>query len=227
MRARGARRSTSAPSALGRLEQPDLGRLAARLARPRRGRARRCCRRRRVRRAARAPGRLATAPMRSVACSRSSSPAAVQTRTARIRFSVSVPVLSVQMTVVEPSVSTALSRLTSAPRRASGGDADRERERDRRQQPLGDVRDDQPDREGRARRRAAGRRRASRSGGRRARRRPRRGRSARRRAAPARSSGLGSLLDALGRAPRCDRARSASRSRRRAPSRRRRRTSCR
>ena len=34
----------------------------------------------------------------------------------RIRFSVSVPVLSVQMTVVEPSVSTAHSRLTSAPR---------------------------------------------------------------------------------------------------------------
>ena len=39
--------------------------------------------------------------------------------TARIRFSVSVPVLSVQITVVEPSVSTALRRLTSAPRRAS------------------------------------------------------------------------------------------------------------
>ena len=36
-----------------------------------------------------------------------------------IRFSVSVPVLSVQITVVEPSVSTADSRLTSAPRLAS------------------------------------------------------------------------------------------------------------
>ena len=35
-----------------------------------------------------------------------------------MRFSVSVPVLSVQMTVVEPSVSTALRRFTSAPRRA-------------------------------------------------------------------------------------------------------------
>ena len=37
---------------------------------------------------------------------------------ARIRFSVSVPVLSVQITPAEPSVSTALSRFTSAPRRA-------------------------------------------------------------------------------------------------------------
>ena len=36
-----------------------------------------------------------------------------------MRFSVSVPVLSVQITSVEPSVSTALRRLTSAPRRAS------------------------------------------------------------------------------------------------------------
>ena len=35
-----------------------------------------------------------------------------------MRFSVSVPVLSVQITVVEPRVSTALSRLTSAPWRA-------------------------------------------------------------------------------------------------------------
>ena len=36
-----------------------------------------------------------------------------------IRFSVSVPVLSVQITFVEPSVSTALSRLTTAPRPTS------------------------------------------------------------------------------------------------------------
>ena len=36
-----------------------------------------------------------------------------------MRFSVRVPVLSVQITSVEPSVSTALRRLTSAPRRAS------------------------------------------------------------------------------------------------------------
>ncbi len=51
--------------------------------------------------------------------SRSSSPSGVQTRLGRIRFSVSVPVLSVQITEAEPSVSTALSRFTSAPRRAS------------------------------------------------------------------------------------------------------------
>ena len=44
---------------------------------------------------------------------------AVQIRSTRIRFSVSVPVLSVQITVVAPSVSTALSRLTRAPPRAS------------------------------------------------------------------------------------------------------------
>ena len=51
--------------------------------------------------------------------SRSTSPASVQIRVARIRFSVSVPVLSVQITAAAPSVSTALSRFTSAPRRAS------------------------------------------------------------------------------------------------------------
>ena len=67
--------------------------------------------------------------------------------TTRIRFSVSVPVLSVQITVVEPSVSTALSRLTSAPLAGQRADADGERERDRRQQPLGDVGDEQADRE--------------------------------------------------------------------------------
>lgn len=39
--------------------------------------------------------------------------------TIRIRFSVNVPVLSVQITEVEPRVSTADSRLTSAPDRAS------------------------------------------------------------------------------------------------------------
>ena len=64
-----------------------------------------------------------------------------------MRFSVSVPVLSVQITSVEPSVSTALSRLTSAPRRASDPDRDREREGDDRQQPLRDVAGEQPDRE--------------------------------------------------------------------------------
>ncbi len=43
----------------------------------------------------------------------------VQTATGRIRFSVSVPVLSVQITSVDPSVSTALRRLTTAPCLAS------------------------------------------------------------------------------------------------------------
>ena len=51
--------------------------------------------------------------------SRSTSPESDQIRVARIWFSVSVPVLSVQMTAADPRVSTALSRLTSAPRRAS------------------------------------------------------------------------------------------------------------
>ena len=46
------------------------------------------------------------------------SPSGVQTVVTRIRFSVSVPVLSVQITAVEPRVSTADSRLTRAPRRA-------------------------------------------------------------------------------------------------------------
>ncbi len=46
------------------------------------------------------------------------SPAQVQTATGCIRFSVSVPVLSVQITSVLPSVSTELIRLTTAPRRA-------------------------------------------------------------------------------------------------------------
>ncbi len=75
------------------------------------------------------------------------SPSGVQSAAARIRFSVSVPVLSVQMTVVEPSVSTALSRLTTAPRARQRAHTDGERERDRRQQPLRDVGDEQADRE--------------------------------------------------------------------------------
>ena len=50
--------------------------------------------------------------------SRSVSPSRVQAAVARMRFSVRVPVLSVQITEVEPRVSTALRRLTSAPRRA-------------------------------------------------------------------------------------------------------------
>jgi hypothetical protein len=57
-----------------------------------------------------------------------------------MRFSVSVPVLSVQMKVVEPSVSTASSRRTSAPRRAIAR-ADRQRECHCRQEALGNERD--------------------------------------------------------------------------------------
>ena len=45
-------------------------------------------------------------------------PAAVHTPATSIRFCVNVPVLSVQMTVVDPRVSTAERRLTTAPRRA-------------------------------------------------------------------------------------------------------------
>jgi len=55
----------------------------------------------------------------SLAAVMSSSAPSSQRRVARIRFSVSVPVLSAQITVTEPSVSTADSRLTTAPRRAS------------------------------------------------------------------------------------------------------------
>jgi hypothetical protein len=46
-------------------------------------------------------------------------PAPVQIRCTVIRFAVNVPVLSVQITVVEPSVSTALRRFTTAPRPTS------------------------------------------------------------------------------------------------------------
>ena len=46
------------------------------------------------------------------------SPSGVHMVVTRIRFSVRVPVLSVQITEVDPRVSTALSRLTRAPRRA-------------------------------------------------------------------------------------------------------------
>ena len=50
---------------------------------------------------------------------RSNSLSGSHSRLTRMRFSVSVPVLSVQITVVDPRVSTAASRLTTAPRCAS------------------------------------------------------------------------------------------------------------
>ena len=77
---------------------------------------------------------------------RSTDPRAVERAMTCIRFSVSVPVLSEQITVVEPSVSIA----EPLHERSSAGElpyADRERQRDRRQEALGDVRDDETDRE--------------------------------------------------------------------------------
>ena len=78
-----------------------------------------CCTRRAPVRGGRGQGSAPAVELGSLSSSRSTSPSGVQTRTGRIRFSVSVPVLSVQMTVVEPRVSSAESRLTRAPRRAS------------------------------------------------------------------------------------------------------------
>ena len=63
-------------------------------------------------------------------------PGAGRRAATRIRFSVSVPVLSVQMTVVSPSVSTASSRRTIAPRRQRPC-AERERRGHGRREPLG------------------------------------------------------------------------------------------
>ena len=71
----------------------------------------------------------------------------VHTATGRILFSVRVPVLSVQITSVQPSVSTALSRLTSA----RGGPGRRPPTASASvitgQQALRDVAGEQPDRE--------------------------------------------------------------------------------
>ena len=122
------------------------------------------------------------------------SPASVQAAIGRIRFSVRVPVLSVQITSVEPRVSTALERLTSAPRRASSAHRDRQRQRDYRQQPLGHVAGQQADRENDAVREATGRLRRSRPGRRRRPSRSRSRRSATRPCGPGASSGLGSSL---------------------------------
>ncbi len=54
-----------------------------------------------------------------VAGCRATGPEGVHTSVTCIRFCVSVPVLSVQITVVDPSVSTADRRFTTAPARAS------------------------------------------------------------------------------------------------------------
>ena len=68
----------------------------------------------------------------------SRSRAGVQTATTRISLRVSVPVLSVQMTVVLPSVSTAGNRRTTARRRGHPLHTHRERDRHDRRQSLGD-----------------------------------------------------------------------------------------
>ena len=71
----------------------------------------------------------------------SSTPRAGRRAATRILFSVSVPVLSVQMTVVSPSVVIASSRRTIAPRRASDACAERERGGNCRSEPLRHGRD--------------------------------------------------------------------------------------
>ena len=136
-RRRGRRRRRT-PRAAASCEQRELGRVPC-PARRRRRRARGAARRsgdRRARGRASAPrrgagGALAAGdPERLHRC---------------IRFSVRVPVLSVQMTVVEPSVSTARGRLTSARRGRGRATPDRQGQGDRRQQALGDVGDEQAD----------------------------------------------------------------------------------
>ena len=104
----------------------------------------RCCRRRSRPRPS-AASDASGCGGRPLAVELASRPPSVQAATGLMRFSVSVPVLSVQITSVEPSVSTALRRLTSAPRRASAADGDGQRERDHGQQALGDVAGQQPD----------------------------------------------------------------------------------
>ena len=75
--------------------------------------------------------------------SASSTPGAGPRRCTASRFSVSVPVLSLQITVVEPSVSTAASRRTIAPCSAIWRMLERERDRHHRRQALGQRRDRQ------------------------------------------------------------------------------------
>ena len=170
----------------------DLGRLAARLPGPLGRELRGAARRDRARRGAPSTGSAPTAAATSPSLSRSSSPSGVQIRDR------AHPVLGQRPGLVGADDRRRAERLDRAQpldERAAAREArhaDRERERDRRQQPLGHVGDDQADREGDRVVRAGARRRASRSGGTRGRRRRRRARSARRRGAPARSSGLSS-----------------------------------
>ena len=97
-------------------------------------------------------GRLVARPRRSSPC-----PVGVQTSTTAISLRVSVPVLSVQMKVVEPSVSTDSRRRTRALRAAIRWAPTRQGQGDRRQQALGDERDGHADGEEEAVAQAAGR----------------------------------------------------------------------
>ena len=114
----GARRDVDAELARG-LEQADLGRLAARLRSLGPDRARRCCTRRAPGRAARAPGSRPRQPRASPSPSRSSSPSGVQIRLPASGSRSACRSCRCRSQSAEPSVSTALSRLTRAPRRAS------------------------------------------------------------------------------------------------------------
>ena len=152
---RGSKRNSCAPVSRRGRRHVDPGLSAATRAgqlggvaagRPAAPAGRRCCTRPRPRRAAQAgPGASPTCQRLAGSDDRAArwraSPVGGPDVVTCIRFSVRVPVLSVQITVVEPRVSTADSRLTSAPRRASSPDADGQRERDGGQQPFGHVGD--------------------------------------------------------------------------------------
>ena len=151
--------------ARGRLEHRHLGGIAA--ARRRARELRRCCtrpsppraRERRSGLAARRGGR----PRLEVERLR----APVQTAVTRMRFSVSVPVLSVQITSVEPSVSTALRRFTTAPRRTSSRTPTASASVITGSRPSGTLPTSRPDREDDRVGEARGRRRSARAGQRR------------------------------------------------------------
>ena len=80
-------------------------------------------------------------------CSRSTASPPLQIRVTRIRFSVRVPVLSVQITSVEPKRLDRAETLDHGPLANEAAHADRQGQRDHRQQALRHVAHDQPDRE--------------------------------------------------------------------------------
>ena len=134
--------------------QRGLHRVAARdppavdLAPTRPGRAPRCGRRSSRRRSSTALGRRRSGPRRrarSPARRSSADPTGIHTSTTVISLRVSVPVLSVQMNVVEPSVSTASRWRTSAWRPAMRWAPVGQRQRDGRQEPARHHRDGHAD----------------------------------------------------------------------------------